>query len=147
MLKCLSCGSHYQRVCENCVQIARLGSQLPRSLGEALKAPLNSASGGTKHDAGKVSLSLIPRAALEQEAKVYAFGANKYGRDNYKKGFAYTRLIDAALRHIMAAVDGEDIDAESGEAHLAHARCCIGMLMEIIRLGTVTDDRFNKGAK
>jgi len=101
-------------------------------------------SGGTKHDSGKAPLSIIPRVALELEAQVFAFGAKKYARDNYKKGFAHTRLLDAALRHIYAHIDGEDTDPESGLPHLAHARCCLSMLLECQRLGTATDDRFKK---
>lgn len=101
---------------------------------------------GTKHDTGKPQLSLVPRVALEEEAAVMEFGAAKYGRYNYKKGFEYSRLIDAALRHIQAFNDGEDLDPESGKSHLAHARCCLGMLMDIINLGTAKDNRYKKGA-
>jgi len=101
-------------------------------------------SGGTKHDSGKAPLSLIPRVALEAEAQVMGFGAKKYGRHNYKQGFEYSRLLDAALRHIHAFNDGEDNDPESGISHLAHARCCLSMLLECINIGTATDDRFKK---
>ncbi len=103
--------------------------------------------GGTKHDNGKPQLSLIPYSALEQEAKVMGFGAKKYSRHNYKKGFDYSRLIDAALRHVSQFNDGEDTDPESGESHLAHARCCLGMLIECIRLGTAKDDRYKRENK
>lgn len=102
-------------------------------------------TGGTKHDTGKPPLTLVPRAALEQAAQVFAFGARKYTRDNYKKGFDYTRLMDAALRHITQAVDGEDNDFESGLSHLAHSICCLSMALECQRLGTLKDDRFKKG--
>ena len=99
---------------------------------------------GTKHDQGKPDLTLIPRSALEAQARVMGFGARKYGRDNYRQGFPYTRLLAAALRHITAFNDGEDQDPESGESHLAHALCCIAMLIECQRLGTASDDRFKK---
>jgi hypothetical protein len=105
------------------------------------------AAGGTKHDSGKPPLTLVPKAATELEAKVYAFGAKKYGRYNYKKGFEYSRLLDAALRHLQAFNDGEDNDPESGMSHLGHARCCIGMLIDCIELGTATDDRYKREAK
>lgn len=85
---------------------------------------------GVKHDQGKPQLSLIPRSALIAEAHVMGFGAEKYGRDNWKHGLHYTRLIDAALRHILAYNDGEDNDPETGLSHLAHARCCLGMLID-----------------
>lgn len=102
-------------------------------------------SGGTKHDQGKAPLSMVPLAALEPEARVMGFGAKKYGRMNYTEGFEYSRLIDACLRHVYSFQNGEDIDPESGMSHLAHARCCLGMLLHCIALGTAIDDRYKKG--
>ncbi len=104
-------------------------------------------TGGTKRDTGKPQLSLIPRIALEAEARVFGFGAKKYDRFNFKKGFKYSRLIDASLRHITAFNDGEDLDPETGESHLAHARCCLAMLLDTMELGTSTDDRYKKETK
>lgn len=109
--------------------------------------PAKETTGGTKHDTGKPSLSLIPRVALEAEARVFGLGAVKYERFNFKKGFKYSRLIDAALRHIIAFNDGEDLDLETKESHLAHARCCLAMLLDTISLGTAEDDRFKKESK
>lgn len=97
---------------------------------------------GTKHDINKIPMTLTPRALTEGVAKVMAFGASKYGRDNYKQGFKYTRILDAALRHITAYADGEDKDPESGLSHLEHAAASIGMLLECQRLGTAEDDRY-----
>lgn len=99
---------------------------------------------GTKNDSGKAPITLISRTAIELEAQVMAFGARKYARHNYKKGFDYSRLLDAAIRHILAFSDGEDLDQESGLPHLAHARCCLGMLIECQKLGTAIDDRYKK---
>lgn len=110
-------------------------------------ACVRSSGGGTKHDTGKAPLSLVPRIALELEARVMAMGAKKYGKFNYRAGFDYSRLIDAALRHITAFNDGQDNDEESGLSHLAHARCCLGMLLDCINLGTATDDRYKKETK
>ena len=94
-----------------------------------------------KFDNGKPPLGLIPRQALEAEAQVLAFGAEKYGRDNWRGGMAWSRLLDAALRHITAFVDGEDLDPETGLSHLAHARCCLAFLITYAELGLGTDDR------
>ena len=84
---------------------------------------------GIKDDSKKPQISLIPRVALEAEARVLAFGNAKYGKGNWRLGLDYSRLIDASLRHILAYADGENGDPETGESHLAHARCCLGMLM------------------
>lgn len=96
---------------------------------------------GIKHDSGKPPISLIPRQAIEGEAQVMAFGAGKYGKNNWRHGIAYSRLIDAAMRHILAIADGEDNDPETGLPHAAHARCCLAMLMAT---GPEWDDR-NEG--
>lgn len=97
--------------------------------------------GGVKFDQGKAPLSMLPRVALEQEAKVMEFGAKKYGKFNYRKGMKWSRLIDAALRHVYAYADGEDNDPETKLSHLAHARCCLGFLLEYADDNLGEDDR------
>lgn len=94
-----------------------------------------------KHDKGKPPIGLIPRSALEAEARVLDFGAKKYGRHNWCGGMDHSRMSDAALRHILAYIDGEEVDPESGEDHLAHARCCLGFLIEYRAKKTGKDDR------
>lgn len=80
---------------------------------------------GTKHDAGKPDYTYISQELLDGVVKVREFGARKYSRDNWKKGFTYTRSIAAALRHIYAFLWGENNDKESGLPHLYHAVCCL----------------------
>ncbi len=100
-------------------------------------------NGATKHDRGKARLSLIPDLALVSEARVLGFGAKKYGDHNWRKGMAWSRLIDAAMRHLTAFSSGEDYDPETGEYHLAHLRACAGFLIEYAELGIGTDDRYS----
>ncbi len=95
-----------------------------------------------KADAGKPPLSLISRCATEAEGRVLGFGAKKYAPDNWRKGFAWRRLIDATLRHVFALADGEDRDPETGELHTAHARCMLGFLHEHMERGLGQDDRY-----
>lgn len=78
---------------------------------------------------------------MESEARVLMFGAKKYEKNNWKKGMDWSRMYDAALRHIFASLNGEDIDPESGEDHLAHARCCLGFLLEYKSKNIGSDDR------
>lgn len=57
------------------------------------------------------------------------YGMHKYHKNNWKTGFAWSRLIDAALRHIVLGVaQGEDIDKESGNPHWGHALCMLMFL-------------------
>lgn len=95
-----------------------------------------------KFDENKTPYHLSPLKAEEAVAKVFAFGAKKYGDYNYKSGFSYSRLYNAAQRHLRAFWQGEDID-ESGEPHLAHAAASIMMLLgQILDDKTDLDDRF-----
>lgn len=96
-----------------------------------------------KFDAGKAPLSLIPRSGLEGIARVMAFGAKKYGRNNWRNGMDWSRLIDAGLRHVEAFNDGEDRDPETGELHLYHALCCFLFLAEYYECGLGSDDRYS----
>jgi hypothetical protein len=95
-----------------------------------------------KNDQGKTPITLVPREGIELTAKVFAFGATKYGRDNYKQGMEWSRVLDASLRHILAFANGEDKDPESGLSHLGHALCCLNMLAYYETKGKGTDDRF-----
>lgn len=102
---------------------------------------------GIKHDDGKLPLGLIPPEAQLAEAAILRHGAAKYGKHNWRKGLEYSRVIDAALRHIMAWIGGEDLDAESGLSHLAHARCCLGFLIAYEASGPQNDDRHRINAQ
>lgn len=96
---------------------------------------------GQHKDTGKRRYSLIPQAALDAEADVMTFGATKYGEANYAKGIRWMRLFDSALRHMYAWRRRIDIDNESALPHLAHARCCLGMLLAMTELHPELDDR------
>lgn len=99
-------------------------------------------SQGIKHDADKPMVALVPASAVLEEAKVWTFGAKKYGAHNWRKGLTYLRILSALLRHTFAIVAGEDTDAESGLLHAAHIRCCAGMLIEFqLNKRTELDDR------
>lgn len=77
---------------------------------------------GTKFDANKPRPELIPARALLEIAHVMAFGAVKYGDDNWQLvDRAVSRYTGAALRHIQAWQDGERDDPEHGRHHLASA--------------------------
>lgn len=89
---------------------------------------------GSKHDSGKPLMGAVPPNALLAVARVLTFGAEKYGRDNWRQvESAETRYMDAALRHLNAYQRGEAVDQESGESHLAHAVCSLMFVLELQR--------------
>ena len=95
----------------------------------------------TKADTGKLRYSLLPSFATEEVVRVLEFGAKKYAAHNWQKGMEWTRMYDAARRHLEAWQRGEDTDPESGIPHIAHAICCLMFLLEYQRFGVGTDDR------
>ena len=97
--------------------------------------------GGTKNDYGKPDLSLIPANIQREEARALMYGERKYGRENWRGGFDYSRLMRAAMEHLLAWWNEGDLDPETRLSHLAHARCMIDFLYENHRAGRGLDDR------
>jgi hypothetical protein len=85
-------------------------------------------SEGKKFDQDKAPITLIPSETIIGMAEVLAMGAKKYGRLNWKNGIQYSRMLDAAYRHILAFQSGQDIDPESGKSHLLHAMINLSFL-------------------
>ncbi len=102
---------------------------------------------GIKHDQGKPDMSLLSNTALLKVAEVMSFGKNKYAAHNWRGGFAWSRLLAAAARHLYAFIGGEDKDPESGLSHLAHCACCLMFLLEFEDTKKELDDRYKKEIK
>lgn len=101
-------------------------------------------SGGVKHDESKPDLSHISWELVSLVAQVRMFGAKKYERDNWKKGFKVTRSCAAALRHIFLFLSGETNDPESGLSHLGHALCGLEHAIYDMQHHPENDDRPKK---
>jgi hypothetical protein len=83
-----------------------------------------------KHDYGKPDWSLMPWDALGPVVDVLMFGAEKYGPESWRDvPDAPRRYWSAAQRHLIAHIQGEMSDEESGLPHLAHAACCVLFLL------------------
>lgn len=73
-------------------------------------------------------------------------GAEKYGPFNWRtNSVAASVYIAAALRHILAYADGQDIDEDSGYPVLAHALASLAIAVDATETGNLVDDRV-KGA-
>ncbi|MCE5387973.1 MAG: DUF5664 domain-containing protein [Acidithiobacillus sp.] len=107
--------------------------------------PASSPKTAIKHDADKPRLDLIPPEALMAVGEVFAYGAEKYGDWNWRKGMAHSRLVSALMRHLMAHQMGEDKDPESGYTHLAHMTCNALMLLGSYLSEDGVDDRWKGG--
>lgn len=85
-----------------------------------------------RENKGKVDYTLVPIDALTAEARVWEMGAKKYSRDNWQKLWGAKTVevvMQSALRHCNAILQGEVLDPESGEYHAAHVRCNMAMLI------------------
>lgn len=96
---------------------------------------------GARFNGGKPDLSLIPLATLEDEARVWMYGKQKYAAWNWAKGMPWSVPLACALRHLSAWQRGEDVDEESGMPHLAHVMCNIRMLTLYTKTYPEGDDR------
>jgi hypothetical protein len=101
---------------------------------------VTSSTGGQKGQKD-VQVSLLPVEALAETARVYAMGAAKYERENWRKGYEYHLSYDALQRHLMAFWGGEDHDPESGLLHLAHAAFHVNTLIVNLSSHPEFDDR------
>lgn len=96
---------------------------------------------GARYNTGKPDLSLIPLCTLEDEARVWEYGAKKYARGNWQKGMSWNAVLACALRHLAKFQAGEDNDEETGLPHIAHAMCNLRMLTLYSRTFKEGDDR------
>lgn len=96
---------------------------------------------GTKHDGEKSPITLVDPEYIRLTADVLAFGAKKYAKHNWRGGIEVSRLLDAAMRHILAVADGQDTDPESNLRHLGHASCCLMMANWMLTHRPDLDDR------
>lgn len=97
------------------------------------------------YDDGKPPLANLPPAGMVGVAKVQAYGHKKYKDfNNYRKGMEASRQCSCIIRHVMAYMNGEDLDPESGESHIAHAATRCMFLLQNIHDKVVIDDRYKK---
>lgn len=101
---------------------------------------IDETTGGRK--AQKVErYDLLPFEGLDEIARVYGRGAEKYEPNNWRKGYRYSLSYGALLRHVSRWAQGEDRDQETGLHHLAHAAWHCLTLITFQARGLGSDDR------
>tara|TARA_R110000744_G_scaffold11037_1_gene33803 strand:- start:4680 stop:5051 length:372 start_codon:yes stop_codon:yes gene_type:complete len=80
---------------------------------------------GTRYNSGKTQFSYMLNAdvAMKGMCDVFEFGAQKYARNNWKKGLDTNEVMDSLLRHLTSYANGEVLDPESGLPHIDHITC------------------------
>ena len=90
----------------------------------------------------KIRHDLVAPWALNEIARVYTYGPQKYDDDNWWKGLKWKKdVFGCILRHVWKWFRGEKCDDESGLHHLAHAAWNCMTLMEYERNDIGIDDR------
>ncbi len=87
---------------------------------------------GQKDDEGKARTDLLPPKAILEVCRILGHGAAKYTDNGYREVKQPTRRYTAAaLRHLLAFMDGEQIDSDSGLPHIAHAATSLLFILEL----------------
>ncbi len=64
-----------------------------------------------------------------ESARVFEYGKRKYAAWNWAKGMPWSVPLACAVRHLLAMLAGEQMDAESGLPHRGHVFCNLSMLI------------------
>lgn len=92
--------------------------------------PVND-SQDAKADSGKPRPTLVPVSLIEAVTAIREYGCQKYhDPDNWKR-VEPQRYRDAAYRHWLAYIKGEQTDPESGLPHIWHCACNLAFLIEM----------------
>ena len=90
----------------------------------------------------KAPLNLVPPAAIAEMAGALLDGAKKYGPYNWRCEQVKASIYYSAVqRHLLKWLDGDDIDAESGCSHLAHAMAGLAIIIDGNYQESWVDDR------
>lgn len=63
-------------------------------------------------------------------AEVRMYGTEKYGDSENWRKVEPKRYVDALYRHLLAYIEGNEVDEESGLSHLAHMACNLSFLLD-----------------
>lgn len=83
-----------------------------------------------KADKGKLELSLVNPELVKAVAGVRMYGTEKYGDSENWRKVEPKRYVDALYRHLLAYIEGNEVDEESGLSHLSHMACNISFLLD-----------------
>jgi hypothetical protein len=90
----------------------------------------------------KVSITKLPAVAIFHGAHAMMDGARKYGPYNWREKSVVAHIyVDAAMRHLAAWFEGEEVAPDSGVHHLGHALACCAILLDAQENGNLIDDR------
>lgn len=96
----------------------------------------------TQFGAVKPGTYYTPPYPLYEYSLAHMQGALKYGHYNWRNDpVSISTYIDAAKRHIDLYVAGQKNASDTGIHNLAHAMCCMSIIMDAELHNTLNDDR------
>lgn len=98
---------------------------MPTVKGVSPDAPIITNDKGAKQSASPYRCDLLPAQATLRVAEVLAYGAAKYGDNNWR-GIPLSDHINHVLTHLFAFLAGDVSDD-----HLGHAGCRMMMALEM----------------
>ena len=91
------------------------------------------------------TISPVPATSVAWLAEAHLDGAVKYGPLNWRESpIKLSDYIDAAIRHLLALKEGEDVTGDSGLPHAAHVMAGMSIVLDAQACGTLIDDRVQK---
>jgi hypothetical protein len=91
-------------------------------------------------------MRLVPPVLDAEVAVVMTVGDCKYTRYNWRVAqLSRVTYLEAARRHIDLALDGEDVDEETGRPHEASVAACMAIALDGLMCGNMVDDRDKTG--
>jgi hypothetical protein len=100
----------------------------------------------TRFGVQKPSMSNVPPVALLALMAAMKDGRGKYGQMNWRDDKVSSEIYyDAAMRHLLAWLDGEDFAPDSGVHHLGHVMACCAIILDATSLAMLNDNRPKKG--
>lgn len=96
---------------------------------------------GLRYNEGKLRYDLFEPHAMEELAKVFTKGAQKYAPRNWEKGMTWSSVLASLERHKEAFKKGEDNDQETGLLHMAHVAWNALALVSYYSIYPQGDDR------
>lgn len=98
------------------------------------------------YGAVKAPMHTLPPLPMVQASNVMAGGSHKYGLYNYRdSNIDAMTYIGAIKRHFSLWEDGEDLDSESQQSHLAHIIADCAIVLDCMIRDKLIDNRSKTG--
>jgi len=98
---------------------------------------------GARHNDSKVRHDLLEPFAINELAKVFTAGSEKYAPHNWLKGMKWSKITASLKRHLNAYERGIDYDEETKMLHAAHIAWNAMALLSYYKHFPEGDDRIH----